>query len=207
MSQKERIIETSINYFNENGFMTVSMRSIAAACNMSLSNLQYHFKTKEALINAIVDEMYKLFEGILDHKEKAVNLLLIINLAKFWFEFQKKYLFFYVEFSAILQRYTFVRKKYLFIKEKRTNEIESLLLAYAASGIMKTEPFANYYKSMADLLFFITNFHLSAHLSYGFKKLENSFEEANTLCYNLLMPSLTEQGLLSLNNIFSNELK
>jgi AcrR family transcriptional regulator len=207
MSLKQKIIETSITYFNENGFMNTSMRNIAIASDMSLSNLQYHFKTKQVLIEGIVDEMYKLFEGIFDYKEEAVDLMMLINLADYWFDFQRKFIFFYKEISAIMQQYPTVSKKYLFIKEKRTNEMESLLKTYASFGVMKPEQFPNYYKSMADLLFFITNFHLSAELSFGQKNIQTCFNEANTLCYDLLLPSLTEQGLFFYNSIINDKQK
>ena len=54
---KEKIIETSINLFNEKGCLNTSTRHIADELGISIGNLYYHFKNKEE----IVIEIYEIF--------------------------------------------------------------------------------------------------------------------------------------------------
>jgi AcrR family transcriptional regulator len=63
METKEKIVAAAIASFNAEGCLQSSMRTIASACDMSLSNLQHHFKTKEVLIETIIEDMCLVFEG------------------------------------------------------------------------------------------------------------------------------------------------
>ena len=62
---RERIIETATGLFVAQGYDGVSMREIAAACNLSKAGLYYHFKDKEDLFLAILDENLTEFDALL----------------------------------------------------------------------------------------------------------------------------------------------
>ena len=53
-NMKQTILDTARRLFTENGFHNTSMRHIAAALNISVGNLTYHYKKKEELIEAII---------------------------------------------------------------------------------------------------------------------------------------------------------
>lgn len=57
MSTKDKIIETAVALFNEQGTAAVSTNHIAAACNISPGNLYYHFRNKADIIRAIFQQM------------------------------------------------------------------------------------------------------------------------------------------------------
>ncbi|MDZ4185115.1 MAG: TetR/AcrR family transcriptional regulator [Desulfuromonadales bacterium] len=69
MSTRERIIETALTLFNEQGTRAVSTNHIAAACNISPGNLYYHFRNKEAIVRAIFSQMVEV--GIKEYQ--AIN--------------------------------------------------------------------------------------------------------------------------------------
>ena len=63
-STRERILETSIQLFNEEGVETVTTRHIGAALSISQGNVHYHFSTKNAILLALFDEfLSKLVEA------------------------------------------------------------------------------------------------------------------------------------------------
>lgn len=55
---KQEIIEVSKNLFNEYGYNQVSTQNISSAMGISKGNLNYHFKRKEDIIEAVVEEMH-----------------------------------------------------------------------------------------------------------------------------------------------------
>ena len=57
MNNKEKVIETAIRLFNEQGTKAVTTNHIAAAAGISPGNLYYHFKNKKAIIREIFDRM------------------------------------------------------------------------------------------------------------------------------------------------------
>jgi AcrR family transcriptional regulator len=57
MKTRDRIIETAIGLFNEQGTKAVTTNHIAQACGISPGNLYYHFRNKEDIIRAIFEQM------------------------------------------------------------------------------------------------------------------------------------------------------
>lgn len=57
---RKEIVETAKKLFNELGYSSVSMRNIADDLGISVGNLTYYFKRKEALIEEVLVERQKL---------------------------------------------------------------------------------------------------------------------------------------------------
>ena len=55
MKTKHKIISIADRLFYENGFEHTSFADIAAAVNISRGNFYYHFKTKDDILNAVID--------------------------------------------------------------------------------------------------------------------------------------------------------
>lgn len=53
MKTRDRIVEAARQLFNEQGYGTVTTAALAAHCGIAEGNLWYHFKTKQALLDAI----------------------------------------------------------------------------------------------------------------------------------------------------------
>ena len=54
-SKSDQIIQSAIEILTHEGAPGLSMRKVAERSNMSLGNLQYHFKTKETLLEALLE--------------------------------------------------------------------------------------------------------------------------------------------------------
>ena len=59
---KLKIILAAIKLFNEEGLMNVRNQDIAKGAKMSLSNFNYHYKTKQDLVVAVCDYMTNILE-------------------------------------------------------------------------------------------------------------------------------------------------
>ena len=59
---RQRILETSLDLFQENGFDRTSMRDIAARSGLSLGSTYYHFRSKEELVFAFYAETQRAAE-------------------------------------------------------------------------------------------------------------------------------------------------
>jgi AcrR family transcriptional regulator len=53
--KKDELFEAALSLFAEKGFQGTSIRDLAGACHTSISNLYYHFGSKEGLLVAILD--------------------------------------------------------------------------------------------------------------------------------------------------------
>lgn len=59
---KIKILEAARILFNEQGYSAVTIRMIAKAMNISSGNLNYHFKTREEILEALYFEMVSSFD-------------------------------------------------------------------------------------------------------------------------------------------------
>ena len=58
----EAIVADAIRLVAEEGYAEFTLRKVAARNGIKLASLQYHFKTKEALINAVLDQILRDYE-------------------------------------------------------------------------------------------------------------------------------------------------
>lgn len=56
----QAIVDAALIILREQGDGALSMRALAAATGMSLSNVQYYFKDKETLLRAVVEDYFEL---------------------------------------------------------------------------------------------------------------------------------------------------
>ena len=54
---KERILETALQMFSQNGYAGTNVRELTAALGLVKSSMYRHFKSKEAIWNALLDQM------------------------------------------------------------------------------------------------------------------------------------------------------
>ena len=63
---RERILRTSRDLFNENGYAGTTLSEIASALNIAEGNLWYHFRTKLDLAIALEDENRNEVRALVD---------------------------------------------------------------------------------------------------------------------------------------------
>lgn len=69
---RQRLVDTALRLFRENGFASTTMRRIADEAGVSLGNAHYYFAGKDEL----VQELYHAVQ--LDHRDRALPLLAVV---------------------------------------------------------------------------------------------------------------------------------
>jgi AcrR family transcriptional regulator len=119
MRTRERILETALRLFNEQGTAAVSTNHIAEALEISPGNLYYHFRNKEEIVRALVDRLFARTGSELnlpaDRPPTPDDLqdLVRINFAILW-----DYRFVYRELLALLQRDDALRQLYTTVRAR-----------------------------------------------------------------------------------------
>ena len=73
MSTRDRIIETADRLFYQQGFEATSFANIASAVGISRGNFYHHFKTKDDILDAVINQRLANTEQMLDHWEVKGN--------------------------------------------------------------------------------------------------------------------------------------
>lgn len=113
MKTRDRILETSLMLFNDEGEHNVTTVDIANEMDISPGNLYYHFKGKESIIESLFARFDSEF-GVLLRESGTARL----DLKDYWFfvyvvfEEIYKYRFLFVDLGAIILRYGDIEKRF-----------------------------------------------------------------------------------------------
>ena len=140
---RDRILQTALALFNEEGEAQVSTVEIAAVLEISPGNLYYHFKGKEAIIEALFDDFEVEIRQVLSAPIKRP-----LSVEDNWiyvyivFEEINDFRFFYYNLAGILERCPDLRPRFsrlLRLKQETATAILKSLekerfLAFAPGG-------------------------------------------------------------------------
>lgn len=137
MDTKSHILQTAIDLFNKSGTAAVSTNHIADAAGISPGNLYYHYRNKEAIIRAIVEQMIAGWSEIWSkaqqgsHGLESMQTHLRANFSLVW-----NYRFFFREMVPLLTHDPELKQHYRQAKQQRIQELERLLHHYVTDGVL-----------------------------------------------------------------------
>ncbi|MGB3345182.1 MAG: TetR/AcrR family transcriptional regulator [Aequorivita sp.] len=199
MTTKQKIIDSSVKYFNQHGFTAVTLNEIAGHLEMTRGNLTYHYKTKDELLKAITDAMWKKIAAERAKSRALPSFENLHNEVQLYYRFQKEYAFIFLDSQ--------VMKHPMVIKQFREMTKETILdnkkaIAFAISiGNMKPEPFKGAYHNISLLVWMIAFFWSAQQIIRG----EQSKEDGEALIWSILLPHFTEKGKNSMIAFFGEE--
>ena len=127
MKTRDRILETSLMLFNEEGEQNVTTVDIANEMDISPGNLYYHFRGKES----IIEELYSKYDSeLLGLLRQSLDDPL--SLEEHWyfiyviFEEIHKFRFFYLNAANIMLRYPDIERRFRRLINAKVLTIEEL---------------------------------------------------------------------------------
>ena len=192
MSTKQRILETALALFNTTNTQAATTNHIAKAMEISVGNLHYHYKNREAII-------FKLYEQMLDESTLLVQDLPkdIVGL----FEHQKlmskilwKYRFFYRELLFLLSRDPLLKERYTSDNRSHRQRIRITFENLVKQGDLDIKV-DNIYEQLTDTVMLVLAFWNPMIETLGQEIDEDGFEAATTHIRGAMRPYLTKQAL------------
>ncbi len=163
---RDRILKTALALFNEEGEAQVSTVEIAGVLEISPGNLYYHFKGKEAIIEALFDEFEEEIRQVLS---APINRSLSIEdnwiFIYIVFEEINDFRFFYNNLTGILERCPNLRPRFaklLRLKEETATSILASLEQDGAITCSRAERTALASRFAAHLTFWLQFVSLAA---------------------------------------------
>ena len=167
MTTREKIVETAIRLFNEQGTRAVTTNHIAAAAGISPGNLYYHFRNKEEIIRAALDQMdakgleeyERINNGPGETLQKMDATFVMIQ------RFNWRYRFFKRELVSLLSADPALAKQFAATHHALRSLAEDWLSRAAAEGILRPLP-ATEVALLAEAIWLTILFWLN-HLEVG----------------------------------------
>lgn len=192
---KQKIIIAAIKQFNEFGLSNVRNQDIAKASGISLSNFNYHFKTKQDLVYAVSNYMVKVLqERVYGNKVLMSSEGQGLAIMRSYFEFEEEFKFFYLDTYNILQSYPALKKDF----QARLNEailiIKNLNFLAVGKGLMIPEPpeMPGLYDKLAEQIWINNHFWFCQLHVRG--EAEDTVLKGMESNFAILYPYLTEKG-------------
>jgi len=134
---KDKILQASIELFNQQGERQVTTNHIAAHLGISPGNLYYHFRNKEDIVRHIFKEYAKLLDSRLQPPSRPSEALdALAQYLDVVFELMWRFHFFYANLPDILSRDDALQQDYLQVQKGVLNKVISVLNALKHADVI-----------------------------------------------------------------------
>jgi AcrR family transcriptional regulator len=189
---KQRILDTAIQLFNEQGTDVVSTNHIAEALGMSPGNLYYHFRNKEEIIRAIFERLFVLWdETFALPQDRLPTLADAVGLIESNFKILYEYRFIYREILALLKADQKLYERYIAVRERGYTGFRELIAAFEQTKII-TVPDEETVTALADMCWMISEFWLTTVEITGQSVTHKQMERGTDLMMHVLRPYLSK---------------
>lgn len=142
MKTRDKILQTSLMLFNQEGESHVTTVDIANEMDISPGNLYYHFKGKEIIIETLYSRFDEAFGEILQapvRKELSAEdswyYLYVV------FEEMYEYRFIYLNLDDLLQRYDSIQKRFKRLFNLKFQTATALVKNLRAQGVLMMDDY------------------------------------------------------------------
>lgn len=197
MTTKQRILETSLQLFNQYGVDTVTVRHIAKELGMSHGNLCYHFPNTDAIAETLYEHLIEELNNVIEEPNvfNGINLQAFYNLCAFVFEKLYKYKFLIQDFISLIRRNPSLKQKHRDLVNSRRIFFRMGIDAGIQAGFLKPDIIEGQYENFFNQLFIIGDFWLaSAEILFEGKE-EDKLPTYLNIAFTLIVPYLTAKGL------------
>lgn len=191
MSTREKILDTALRLFNENGTAEISTNHIADACGISPGNLYYHFHNKQEIIRELFQRLYTMWDNDLqlpqDHLPVLGDLIMIVetNYRIIW-----QYRFAYRELVALLRQDAVLRQGFLAIRQRGFDGFHNLFGAFIAAGVFRVPNDPHAINELQEVCWLISEFWLINLEVNGRPVDETEMQRGVKLLLSVLQPYL-----------------
>ncbi|MEZ5004762.1 MAG: TetR/AcrR family transcriptional regulator [Chitinophagales bacterium] len=196
MSQtKTRILKTALFLFNKDGYSNVTIRNIATELKMSSGNLNYHFRKREEILEALYFEMVAAFDQRIDALgQTAITIQTIKEDMQHSLERMISYRFFWTDLYNILRQNEAIRSHFEKAYLRRFQGYEQLFAYLNHQGLMKDFEFEKEASLLIEGMIGFSNTWLYNSLVYNKNGVELDAEQPTLQLISMLYPYLTNQG-------------
>lgn len=200
METKQKILSGSIALFNEFGIANVRLQQIADEIGISVGNLAYHYKNKEAIVEAICLNLQDELREILSTYRLFPNLIDLDHQLSKYYEFVSSYPFFFNDLLEIKRLCPIVHQGISNDVCKMVSQFKRRLEFNSVRGVMKDEMIEGQFDSLARTLWSQVSFwHL--HHSSSDQDSPARLEEFKMVVWSILFPMFSEKGRMEFEQL------
>ncbi len=192
---KAKILEKALFLFNNEGLAKVTLRTIAKKLDISQGNLNYHYKKREHIIEALYFDLVKNIDDSISKEMKADNeLKLMFNISKAIIVNFYNYRFIFLDFSQLMRENKTIKQHYQKLSALRTQQFTELINLLISKGILRAELVPNEYKNLYLRFQILSDFWMSSALTTHKKITKPMIKQYTEVLNQSIFPYLTKKG-------------
>ena len=160
-TNKEKILTAALKLFNKNGMVNVRLQHIADDALVSVGNLAYHYKNKEAILSALYEVLTKRQKQLLAEYRIVPLFDNIDRLFHHTFQLQQEYIFFYLDTLEIVRAYPSVSIKHQEQINSQVSQLKVILNFNVSRGALVKEPMEGVFDQLALQIWMTMDFWLT----------------------------------------------
>jgi AcrR family transcriptional regulator len=192
LTTKQKIIESAIRLFNLHGLANVRLQQIADETGISVGNLAYHFKNKEAIVSAVYETLFDEFAKILSEFLSSPKLSDFNLQLEHYHHFFSKYHFYLIDLFEIERSYPLIMERWQQFVSKMLIQIRKRLDYSVQRGLLEPEPFKGIYDTLTNNIWMTIVFWIPQQVLKGQPVSESLFKQS---VWAHLGPYFTPKGL------------
>ncbi len=201
---RSKILEKAKQLFNQHGFSDVTIRMIAMQLGISSGNLNYHFKTREEILEALYFEMVEEFDKrIQDVGSNEINFHTIEEDIFLSLSRMIEYRFIWTDLYNLLRLNDNIKLHFEAALQKRIDGYDYLLNYLTKKKWLRKSEFQNEHKFLIERMISHSNTWLYNSFIYEKRIDEKLVKEQTHILLGMLYPYLTDVGKKKLMEVLS----
>ncbi|WP_136482263.1 TetR/AcrR family transcriptional regulator [Cognatitamlana onchidii] len=192
---KDRILIIALDLFNSQGMAKVTLRTIANKMGISQGNLNYHYKRREDIVEALYFQMVENINEAVNNSFQSQNYLeALFGVSKtIMFTFYK-YQFFLLDFVLIMREHKTIKQHYIKLIKQRELEFLNAIDMLIDAGLLRQPLFINEYNNLFKRFQILSDFWMSSVIVEQGKITRASVNQYSEITYQSIFPYLTLKG-------------
>jgi AcrR family transcriptional regulator len=187
-----RILAAALDLFNEHGMVNVSLRQIAQALKISQGNLNYHFKLKEDIIEALYFQLVSEMDDQMKELESEGNeLSSLYQISLKTMEKMYEYKFILIDFIHLMKENKNIKSHYTGLMQVRNKQFQHIFQSLIKSKLLREEEFQNEYQRLYKRMNILGDSWINVKLTLEPNKGLKYFCD---LLFEIIYPYLTKKG-------------
>lgn len=188
---KHRILEASVHLFNTHGLSNVRLQQIADEVGISVGNLAYHFKNKEAITSFVYETLFEDLKRILSAYMVRPNLSDFDRQLNQYYDFFNNHRFYLIDLFEIERSFPDVIALWHEFTGKMLLQIRKRIDFYVQCGFLVQEPKKGMYDTLTDHIWMTIAFWIPQQILKGQALCIESFKKS---VWAQFVPYFTNQG-------------
>lgn len=160
---KQKILTTALSLFNKHGLSKITLRGIANEVGISQGNLNYHFKKRDDIIEALYHQLVSLIDADMELvKPISINIQTLYNISEATMTHFHKYRFFFLDFTQIMREQQKIRSHYNQLMILRREQTLALFDILMVQKLIRPEEIDDEYNNLYTRIQIISDFWMAS---------------------------------------------